>query len=131
MRLDEARTQAPPPVQAKVDEKEKISAGDNRKHVTVPVLGLASCGVSGWYNPGRLAIRVPIPITHPNAENFIAVIAVGMSMQPNGIRQGYLLLCDAAATPQKGDAVFVRQHNERVSIKKYMAEDDKWIYLQG
>ncbi len=28
---------------------------------TVPVTGLAACDVAGWYNPGPLAVRAPLP----------------------------------------------------------------------
>lgn len=131
MHLDDAEAQPPAPMQATPETTEKSPDKTVRRDVTVPVLGLAACGVSGWYNPGPLAIRAPVPIAHPNAENFIAVIAVGTSMQPDGIRQGYLLFCDPGAAPREGDAVFVKQYDERVSIKKYISGNDAWVCLQG
>lgn len=97
----------------------------------VPVIGLASCGLSGWYNPGPLALRAPVPFGCSPAPSLFAVIAVGKSMQPEGIRQGYLLFCDSAVTPDKGDSVYVEKKDGTASIKKYMGQDDQWLQLQG
>lgn len=97
----------------------------------VIVVGLASCGTSGWYNPGPLALRVPMPVDYPADSDIIAVIAIGTSMNPDGIREGNLVFCDPAVTPEPGDAVYIEQTNGTASIKRFLRQDLEWIYLQG
>lgn len=96
----------------------------------VPLIGLAACGLTGWYNPGPLAMRVPLPVGG-HAEGLFAVLAVGTSMQPDGIRQGYVLFCDPALTPEMGDAVFIQKTDGTASVKHFKGQDDDWVNLQG
>lgn len=71
------------------------------------VVGLAACGLAGWYNPSPLAITVPYPYGPP--EGIFPVIAIGESMIPDGIKQGFLLFCDRKLTPLEEDVVFVEK----------------------
>lgn len=95
----------------------------------VPVIGLASCGVSGWYNTNPIAMSAS-PLSAPSTGAF-AVIAVGSSMNPEGIRQGYLLFCNPTASPNAGDVVFVARNDGTASVKLFLDKDDGWVYLQG
>lgn len=98
---------------------------------TVPVFGLAACGIAGWYNREPIALRVPVPGGYISSGELIAVIAVGTSMQSEGIRQGYLVFCDTGTAVEKGDAVFVEKNDGSSAIKKYIGRDDDWLTLQG
>ena len=96
----------------------------------VPVIGLATCGLSGWYNTGPVALSCPIPIEYASPGVF-AVIAIGTSMQPEGIKQGYVALCDPEAPLNEKDAIFVERKDGAAGIKLYLGQDDKWLNLQG
>ena len=115
--------------EASVRESQPAASQGCRRRV-VPLLGLAACGLAGWYNPSPLAVTVPLPFDSPQ-DSLFAVIAVGNSMQPDGIRQGYVLFCDQSFVPEKGDAVFIELYNGTVSIKQYVREDEDWLYIQG
>lgn len=104
---------------------------DNPEAQTAPIIGLAACGISGWYNPGPIALRAPIPGNYVSKGKLFAVIAIGCSMQPEGIRQGYVVFCDPDIVPVKDDAVFIERTNGTASIKKYIKKDFQWIYLEG
>lgn len=99
-------------------------------HPGVPVMGLASCGLAGWYNPGPLAIRMPLP-AGSQSEGMFAVLAVGTSMQPEGIKQGHVLFCDPSSPPDEGDAVFIEKADGTVSVKQFKGREGSWIHLQG
>lgn len=101
------------------------------KKTDIPVIGLVACGVTGWYSPRPLAVRAPLPIAYDNPDNLFAVLAVGDSMNPDGIREGYLLYCDGMARPESGDAVYVRTHDGNATVKRFIRLDDEWLTLQG
>ncbi len=98
---------------------------------SVPVLGLAACDVVGWYNPGPLAVRAPLPPDYAHPGGLFAAIATGNSMAPDGIRSGYLVYCDPGLAPDPGDAVFVKTLDGKATIKRYIQRDGEWITLQG
>ncbi len=97
----------------------------------VPVTGLAHCGIEGWYNPSPLALSVSVPPHYSRQGDMLAVIAVGNSMIPDGIREGYVVMCDCGREPARDDAVFVEKLNGSASIKRYVDRDEEWLYLQG
>ena len=97
----------------------------------VPVIGLAACGLDGWYNPSPLAMRLNLYVDYPYNPEFFAVIAVVTSMQPEGIRQGFVLYCDPAAKIDPDDAVYIEQKDGTAAVKKYVTTDGDWVYLQG
>lgn len=97
----------------------------------VPVTGLAHCGIEGWYNPRTLALSVSVPPHYSRQGDMLAVIAVGSSMIPDGIREGYVVMCDCGREPARDDAVFVEKFDGSASIKRYVDQDEEWLYLQG
>lgn len=97
----------------------------------VTVMAFAACSISGWSNSGPLAVRVQMPVDYPEDSDIIAVIAIGASMQPDGIRQGNLVFCDPAVKPNPGDSVYVEQNDGKASLKQFLNQDEEWIYLQG
>ncbi len=97
----------------------------------VSVRGLAACGVEGWYNPSAMAFTLPLPPGLDFHADIFAVIAVGVSMQPEGIRHGYVLFCDPRKPLEPGDAVFVEKADGKVTVKKFLKFDEKWLHLQG
>ncbi len=107
-------------------QEETPSAG----YRNIPVMGLASCGMKGWFNTGPVALSFPLAAEHSGPAMF-AVIAVGTSMQPEGIREGYVVLCDPNAEPLTGEPVYVEKKDGTASIKIYRGRNDKWLTLQG
>ena len=98
---------------------------------SVPVLGLAECGLKGWYQEGPMRVRAMRPgdLLDPQA---FAVIAIGKSMQPAGIEQGFLCFCSPAVSPDSGDAIYVERRSDKAaSIKLYGRAEPEWIHLQG
>lgn len=102
----------------------------NKESRSVPVIGLAECGLVGWYQEGPMAVRAMKPgdLSDPDA---FAVMATGTSMIPEGIREGYLCFCSPADAHDPGDVVFVERAGGRASLKTYQGADDDWIYLKG
>ena len=107
------------------------SSTRTRPPYSIPVVGLAACDVQGWYSPQPLALRAPLPVEYEHPENLFAVIAVGQSMIPDGIREGFLLFCDESATPVAGDAVYVKTTDGKATIKRFVKMDVDWLTLQG
>lgn len=97
----------------------------------IPVLGLAACGIAGWYNSAPLALSVSLPGHYAGKGRVLAVIAIGLSMRPDGIRNGYLVFCDAGLAPEKDDAVFIEKRDGSASIKRFVNRDESWVYVQG
>lgn len=98
---------------------------------TIPVTGLASCGLNDWYNPSPLALRVAAPAQYEAKGELIAVVAIGASMRPDGIRHGYLVYCDAGIEVTPEDPVFIEKDDSSASLKRYLGKDDEWLYVQG
>lgn len=117
------------------DGREEVKpAPDSREaegSAHIPVIGLATCGISGWYNPMPLAVRAPPPVDYENPESLFAVLAAGEDMEPDGIRAGYLLYCDALVKPEPGDAVYVRTRDGNAAIKRFLKHDGHWVMFQG
>lgn len=91
--------------------------------------GLADCSAQGWYSRAYKSVNVSPP--HCGAD-WIAVLAVGDSMVPHGIREGYTLFCDPAQTPAAGEAVYAQRRDGSATIKVYKGRDSNgWIVLQG
>lgn len=91
--------------------------------------GLANCGVQGWFSRAYKSVNISPP--HCGAD-WIAVLAIGDSMLPFGIREGYTLFCDPSQTPASGEAVYALRRDGSATIKVYQGRDSKgWIVLQG
>ena len=96
----------------------------------IPVRALASCGLKGWYRKGTVALNCPVPVSG-DSEGLFAVLAIGTSMQPAGISEGFVVICDPDKPIDPGDAVFIERHDGTVAIKLYQGEDDEWYELKG
>lgn len=97
----------------------------------VPVIGLAACDVMGWFNPAPLAFRIPLTVDHPYTPELFAVLAVGESMRPEGIREGFVLYCDPGAPLLEEDVVYIETTDGRASIKKLLERGAEQIVVQG
>ena len=97
----------------------------------VPVVGLANCGTRDWYAPGPLALRLTLPVDYPYSPEMFAVIAVGNSMQYEGIYQGFVVYCDPMVPVKAGDVVYVEKNDGTAAIKKYLKRDNERLHLQG
>lgn len=98
---------------------------------SIPVYGLATCGASGWYSPNPLAIRAQLSVKYKNHDSLFAVIAIGSSMIPEGIKEGYLLFCDPLVSPNPGDAVYVLNTDGTATVKQFVSNDGEWLVLRG
>ena len=101
----------------------------------VPVIGLAACSYQGWFNPNDIALNTSIAAADARAGMF-AVIAIGASMQPEGIRHGFVVICDPNLTPRKGDVVYVERRDleegtVHASLKLFVSLDQDWVYLSS
>ena len=112
-------------------------APENQPNVSgqaaVPVIGLAACGYQGWFNPNDIALNTAIAAGDARPGMF-AVIAIGASMQPEGIRHGFVVICDPNLKPRKGDVVYVERRDleegtVHASLKLYSGRDEDWVYL--
>ena len=78
-----------------------------------------------------MAFKLSFPVDHPYSPELFAVIAVGTSMQPEGIKQGFVLYCDPAAPLAPNDVVFVEKRDGSAAVKTFKKQDDRWLYLEG
>ena len=104
-------------------------------HAAVPVIGLAACGYQGWFNPNDIALNTAIASGDARPGMF-AVIAIGASMQPEGIRHGFVVICDPNLKPRKGDVVYVERRDleegtVHASLKLFVSRDENWVYLSS
>jgi phage repressor protein C with HTH and peptisase S24 domain len=99
-------------------------------HAGVPVMGLAECGLRGWYQRDLLAVTASRPGDFVDPEGF-AVMAIGQSMVPAGIVQGQLCFCSPRTPPSVGDAVYVERSDGAATIKLYRGTEGEWLVLEG
>lgn len=94
------------------------------------LIGLAECGLKGWYQGDSMAVTVTRPgdLVDPAA---FAVIAIGRSMEPEGIRAGYLCFCSPSTPATEGDAVYIGRRDGKGSIKRFRALGGGWLTLEG
>ena len=109
---------------------ESEAAAATRRPGGVPVLGLAECGLRGWYQEDNLAVHATRPgdVQDPDA---FAVMATGTSMKPAGIFPGFLCICSPATPCDVGDAVFLERRDGAASIKLFLGQDVDWLLLRG
>ena len=100
------------------------------RSASIPVIGLAECGLRGWYQEAPMVVSASRPVDLADAEAF-AVIAIGVSMRPAGICQGFLCFCAPAFAPSKGDRVYIERADGTAAIKLYLGRDDTWLHLRG
>ena len=100
------------------------------KFKMVEVMGMANCNIKGWFNKSPLAVSAPLPM--PDAgDDVFAVLAMGYSMVPAGVRPGHVVFCDPAIPPARDDIVFIERDDGKVSIKKLKDRDNEWVTVEG
>ncbi len=115
-----------------------LTTGRGNKHFTanslhapqpVPILGLAECGLEGWFDPKLWDSHTTLQLD--DKESF-AVIAHGQSMRPEGIRQGFICFCSPNTQPSQGDCIFIRSKDGKATIKQYVGmTEDGWLKIKG
>ena len=101
-----------------------------REALAIPVLGLAACGLKGWFQRDPLSMTAARPGDLLDPEAF-AVIAFGQSMVPAGIFEGFVCFCSPRTPAGRGDAVYVERRDGFAGIKVFRAMNDEWLELQG
>jgi hypothetical protein len=92
------------------------------------VTGLAQCGVEGWECTRRMAVTTErLPGLGPDA---VAVLPVGDSMLPEGIREGFVCYCDPSREPEIGDAVYVEQADGTATIKLWRGQSERTGFIR-
>lgn len=98
---------------------------------TLPVLGMASCGLTGWGQaPDLLATTTAAPPDIDPQHGF-AVQARGSSLLPEGIKPGYLCLCNPQLLPQVGDIIYLVDHSGQTALKKLLKLSPQSVLVQG
>lgn len=110
----------------------RIQTGGAHAKKGLEVVGLATCGLIDWYNPRPVAVDASLDT---GAEAF-GVIAIGQSLEPEGIKQGFVAICDPGERLEPDDVVYVEQLEPDTgkilaSLKVYLKRDEKWIYLKS
>jgi len=94
-----------------------------------PVVGLAACGLEGWFEERRLGLSAEAPADAPLG--CFAVIATGESMIPAGINPGDLVFVDPNHQAQPGQKALVELNDRSAAIKVFGGRDGEWGVLQG
>lgn len=97
---------------------------------SLPVLGLAECGLRGWYQREPMSVTAARPGDFFDPDGF-AVIAIGRSMVPAGIFEGFLCFCSPRTPASAGDAVYIERNDGYASIKVFRGFEANWLVLQG
>jgi phage repressor protein C with HTH and peptisase S24 domain len=113
-------------VQRRVDFQEQTGS----RPPGVPVIGLTRGGVEGWYQPGPLSVNATRPGDFFDPQGF-AVVAVGESMVPAGIFEGFVCFCAPSVPPSPGDAVYVERAGDVAALKVLNAITGEWLELTG
>lgn len=97
----------------------------------LPLLGMASCGMTGWATlPDIMASHVPAPTDLQGADDFV-VIARGSSLLPEGIKPGFLCYCSPQIPRYKGDIVYVEDVSGQSALKVLVEDSPSRLVLQG
>lgn len=96
----------------------------------VPVIGLAECGLRGWYRPDATGLYAAAPPAVAGDPDAVAVIAVGDSMRPAGIAPGDLAFC-RSGDPSLGDSVLIELTDGTLALKRWGGLDAGWARLSG
>ncbi len=110
------------------NQDETLTNIDHRRLTSIPMLGMSECGLAGWYQPIAWEIETSLEITDPKA---FAVLAHGLSMVPEGIKQGFICICSPGIPPSKGDVIHVKRSDGYTTIKTFSDLDAQWLYLRG
>lgn len=106
------------------------STQDARTAGAVPVIGLAECGLRGWYRPDSTGLYAAPPPAVADDPDAVAVIAVGDSMRPAGIAPGDLAFC-RDGEPATGQSALVELTDGTLALKRWGGSDGGWVRLSG
>lgn len=98
---------------------------------TVPVLGMAECGLRGWYQESPTGLYASAPPSVAAAGQGVAVVATGNSMRPAGINPGDMVFCADGPPPQAREAVLVELTDGLLSLKQWGGQRGDWVTLRG
>ena len=98
---------------------------------SLKVVGLAECGMAGWFDQtGPMALRVQRP-TDVNDPNAFAVIAAGTSLLPEGVKPGFVCICSPEIQPESGDLVYIRDKAGKAALKIFRTMQGEWLQIEG
>jgi SOS-response transcriptional repressor LexA len=124
--------------QAELQDENKVLKDELAKlqwQTSVPVLGLADCGIKGWQVKKASSLKTQPPPDMADPNGTFAVIAFGDSMIPLGINEGFLLYCDEATEPAQFDVVYIEHFDNRATVKQFVGYSkkgkDEYLVLQG
>lgn len=117
-------------------EGEMLRATALRVSGAVPVVGMAECGLKGWYQESPTGLFASAPPSVAADAGALAVIATGHSMRPAGIQPGDLVFCQPppgqpTPGPRDGDAVLVEIRGGALALKRWGGLAGGWITLHG
>lgn len=92
------------------------------------VIGLASCGLKNWFQGDAMAVEAELRLEDPEA---FAVMAVGESLHPEGVRQGFLCFCSPNSSRRPGDIVFAERADGTAALKRLVSESLEMIVMEG
>lgn len=83
----------------------------------LPIIGLGTIDMEEWEYQNELALTVDT--SNDLGPKAFAVIPADDSMEPEGIREGYVCYVDPEREPVPNDAVYVVRKDDRATIKLY------------
>ncbi|MBC7907018.1 MAG: helix-turn-helix domain-containing protein [Rhodospirillaceae bacterium] len=98
---------------------------------TVPVVGLAECGLRGWYQESPTGLYASAPPAVAADPRGLAVVAIGDSMRSAGIKPGDLVFCQSADALNPSELVLVELVDGTMSLKQLSGMTSSWVTLQG
>ncbi len=97
----------------------------------MPIVSLLDMGTTGWCRKAKTAITAQRPAEFANNPHVFVTSAGCNSLQPEGIRQGFLCYCDPRNSAGQGDVVFIQLMDDKASLKLLTAHRENWITLQA
>lgn len=114
-----------------VDEEKPQQRSMMHSEISLKVLGLAECGMAGWFDQtGPMALRVQRP-TDINDPHAFAVIAAGTSLLPEGIKPGFVCICSPEVQPESGDLIYIRDKAGKAALKIFRSMQGEWLQIEG
>lgn len=95
----------------------------------IRLTGLTECELHGWFSRAYRSVNVSPPRC---GEQWVVVQAMGDSMVPHGIMEGYTLFCDPSQPPATGEAVYALRRDGYATVKVFQGRDAQGrLVLQG